>query len=192
MFILYAVVIGVLLGLLLGGRPAGLASLTIHWTPLIVGGLVAQVILFSDAVATRVGDLGPALYVASTLVVVAAMVRNWAIAGLPVTVAGALCNLAAVVGNGGYMPSTPEALAAAGRAVPATYTNSSLVEAPNLWFLTDIFALPRWLPLANVFSVGDVLIGVGIATAIVVTMRRREPAVARPLDAGTAGGAAAH
>ena len=31
---------------------------------------------------------------------------------------------------------------------------------------------PNWLPLANVFSLGDVLIGVGIAVAIVFGMRR--------------------
>ena len=38
--------------------------------------------------------------------------------------------------------------------------------------LTDIFALPAWLPLHNVFSIGDVLIGVGVAVVIVVGMRR--------------------
>jgi len=31
--------------------------------------------------------------------------------------------------------------------------------------------LPSWLPLANVFSIGDVLIGVGVIVAIVLSMR---------------------
>jgi hypothetical protein len=181
MFILYAVVLGILAGLVVGGRPSGLAAIDIRWSPLIVGGLVAQVVLFSPWATERVGDLGPWLYVASTAVVVAAMVRNWRIPGIPITVAGALCNMAAVVANGGYMPASPAALAAAGRTVSGVYTNSSLVPDPALWFLTDIFALPTWLPASNVFSIGDVLVGVGVAAAIVIAMRRRpatSPAVA--------------
>ena len=43
---------------------------------------------------------------------------------------------------------------------------------PALQPLTDIFALPHPIPFANVFSVGDVLIGVGVVIVIVVAMRR--------------------
>jgi hypothetical protein len=54
---------------------------------------------------------------------------------------------------------------------------------PALWPLTDIFALPNWLPAANVFSIGDVLIGVGVAAVIALGMRGRraptEPAAER-------------
>jgi hypothetical protein len=172
MFILYAIALGLVLGLLTGGRAAGLAALRLAWAPVIVLGLVAQVVLFSEPAAARVGDLGPALYVGSTLLVVVAVLRNRSIPAMPVVIAGAACNLAAVVANGGSMPSTPGALAAAGKALPAGYSNSSLAADPALWPLTDVFALPHGLPLANVFSVGDVLIGVGVALVIVFAMRR--------------------
>ena len=43
---------------------------------------------------------------------------------------------------------------------------------PALRPLTDVYALPAGFPLANVFSVGDVLIGVGIAVTIAAAMRR--------------------
>ena len=60
-----------------------------------------------------------------------------------------------------------------GRPVAATtYSNSAIVDNAVLAPLTDIFALPAWLPLHNVFSIGDVLIGVGVAVVIVVGMRR--------------------
>ncbi len=59
------------------------------------------------------------------------------------------------------------------------YTNSIELAAPALRPLTDLFALPAWLPFANVFSVGDVLIGLGVATTIALAMRRSTPA-ARP------------
>jgi hypothetical protein len=41
--------------------------------------------------------------------------------------------------------------------------------------LTDIFAIPAGLPFANVFSVGDVLIAVGIVIAIAIGMQRGDP-----------------
>jgi len=44
---------------------------------------------------------------------------------------------------------------------------------PALQPLTDIYAVPAWIPFANVFSVGDVLIAVGIVIAIVGVMRRQ-------------------
>jgi hypothetical protein len=33
--------------------------------------------------------------------------------------------------------------------------------------------MPAWVPMANVFSVGDVLIGVGVAVAVVAAMHGR-------------------
>ena len=38
--------------------------------------------------------------------------------------------------------------------------------------LTDIFAIPAGLPFANVFSIGDVLIAVGVVLTIAIGMRR--------------------
>ena len=57
-----------------------------------------------------------------------------------------------------------------------------------LQLLTDVFAVPAWVPFANVFSVGDVLIAVGIAWAIAATMRRGVVALSVP-DAQNAPGA---
>ena len=34
---------------------------------------------------------------------------------------------------------------------------------PGIGGLTDVYAMPAWLPFANVFSIGDAIIGVGIA-----------------------------
>jgi hypothetical protein len=172
MFMIYSVVIGLLLGALVGGRPGGLATLEFRWAPLIIVGLLTQVLLFSDPVAERIGDLGPAIYVGSTLLVLAAVARNARIPGLPVVVLGAASNVVAILANGGYMPASREALAALGKTGPVVYSNSSVVAQPALWPLTDIFALPTWLPGANIFSIGDVLIGIGIAAAIAVAMRR--------------------
>ena len=47
--------------------------------------------------------------------------------------------------------------------------------------------MPAWLPVANVFSVGDILIGVGAAIAIVAAMHGRGPRIEAPVVAGHAG-----
>lgn len=169
---LYAIPIALVIGLLLGGRLAGLAELRFRWGWLILAGLAAQVILFSEAVTTRIGEAGVPFYVASTAIVLAALAANWRITGVPLIVAGAACNLAAIVANGGYMPASPAALAAIGRTLGNEYSNSTVVPEPALAPLTDVFAMPTWLPWHNVFSVGDVLISLGVAVVIVAAMRR--------------------
>lgn len=171
MFILYALVIGVILGVALGGRPAGLGSLRFRWSGVMLGGLLVQVVLFSDAVAERIGPLGPPIYVASTTLVLTAVLANRSIPGMAIVALGAVSNLAAIVANGGFMPASRSALVTLGRSDPTTYSNSTTVDNPVLGPLTDIFAMPPWLPFANVFSVGDVLIVVGVVMTIVLAMR---------------------
>jgi hypothetical protein len=172
MFILYSVLVGVGAGLLAGGRLGAIGDMRFRWAALVLFGFVAQVALFSDAVAARVGDLGPVLYVTSTILVVVAVTRNLSIPGMPLVALGAACNLAAIIANGGFMPASPDALAALGKVAPTIYSNSAVVAQPALAPLTDIFALPMWLPLHNIFSVGDVVLGVGVALVIGLAMVR--------------------
>jgi hypothetical protein len=177
-FILYAILVGLALGVLMGGRPAGLADLRFRWSGLFLAGLVVQVVLFSEPVTAVIGDLGAPIYVGSTVLVGAAVLANRTITGMPIVLAGAACNLGAILANGGYMPASAEAMAALGRSAPTVYSNSSLVATPALAPLTDIFALPVWLPWANVFSIGDVLIAIGVIVIMVATMRRPVAALA--------------
>ena len=121
-------------------------------------------------------------------VVLVVVARNLAIPGLPLVLLGGASNLLAMIVNGGYMPVSRAALEAMGHG-PGTsgYSNSALLEHVTLAPLTDIFAMPVWLPVANVFSVGDILIGVGVAVAIVAGMHGRGPRIEAPAVAGPSG-----
>lgn len=185
MFILYAVVIGLALGLALGGKPSRLAHLRIRWSPAIALGLCIQVALFSTPLGDASGDAAPWIYLGSTVLVLAAVLRNLAIPGMALVAAGGASNALAIIANGGYMPVSHEALDAMGRAEQSGYSNSKLVDDVVLAPLTDIFSMPVWVPWANVFSVGDILIGVGIAAAIVISMRRDGPAADEAATAST-------
>jgi len=171
MFMLYAIALGFLCGFALRGRPDGLGTLHFRWAGAAFAGLAAQVVLFAPPVTAAIGDVGALVYVASSAVVLAVVVRNIALPGLPIVAVGAAANLAAIVANGGWMPASASALASLGETLGDGYSNSRVLASPALAPLTDVFALPRWLPFANVFSVGDVLIGLGVAVAIVAAMR---------------------
>jgi Family of unknown function (DUF5317) len=95
------------------------------------------------------------------------LVANRRVPGMPLAALGAALNLLAIAANGGVMPATPAALAAAGLPVGEPgFENSAVVADPRLAFLGDVFAIPASWPLSNVFSVGDVLIGVGLAWGV--------------------------
>ena len=182
MFILYAIPLGILAGYLLGGRLDRLGHLRFRWAPLALLGLAVQVALFSDPLAGVVGDAGPPVYVASTLAVLVAVLRNLDIPGLAIIAIGACSNLAAILANGGYMPADPDAVASIGGIAPG-YSNSSVTTQPALAPLTDIFATPAWLPFSNVFSIGDVLIAAGVAVTIVIAMRMDPAPASADLEA---------
>ncbi len=171
MFMLYALPVGVLAGWAGGGRLAGLGGIRLRWTPLALLGFVVQIVLFFGPVAERVGGLGTPIYIGSTALVLIVVLRNIAIGGLALVAVGAMSNLVAIIANGGSMPASPQALAVLDKAVNPGYSNSVVMTEPALRVLTDIFALPHAVPFANVFSVGDVLIAVGIAWAIATAMR---------------------
>ena len=179
MFVLLAIPVGIVIGLLLGGRLGALADLRLRWVWLAVIGFAIQLAIFSEPIGSWVGSAGPAIYVVSNLAVLAAVLRNVAIPGIAIIAIGAACNLIAIVANGGHMPADPAALATAGIQIDGV-TNSIVVPDPVIRPLTDIFAIPAAIPLANVFSVGDVLIAVGVVVTIALAMRRGgEPAPGR-------------
>src|SRR3954447_3544729 len=177
MLLVYAVAIGIIAGLLTRGRLGALASVHIRLWPVALGGLLFQALLFSSPLAASVGRLGPPLYVLSTTLVLISLIVNARQPGFWLIAVGALLNLTAIVANGGFMPASPDAVAALNGVLvlPTTdYTNSAIATgATTFGFLGDVFVLPHPLPLANVFSLGDLLIGIGGAWFVIATMHGR-------------------
>ena len=180
MFILYAIPVGIVAGYLVGGRLENLGTVRFRLAPLAALALAIQLVLFSPLADGLSQDVVRPVYLVTTALVVLVVLANARLTGVPLIVLGAALNLAAVLANGGAMPAAPGALEALGLGVGG-HTSSILVDRPALELLTDQFAMPAWMPLANVFSVGDVVIGVGVAVAIAAAMRARPPAPA-PAD----------
>jgi uncharacterized protein DUF5317 len=81
---------------------------------------------------------------------------------------GFLANTLVIVLNGGVMPASASAQRLAGIELEAgRFENSVAVAGARLGFLGDVFAIPHPIPLANVFSIGDVLLGLGAAVFLI-------------------------
>ncbi len=177
MLLLYAVVFGLVAGLATRGDIHALGTVKVRFWSVALVGLAFQALLFSSPLAAVVGSLGPSLYVVSTTAVLMALVVNLRQPGFLLILLGALANFAVIVLNGGHMPASPDAFATLTgvAAIPTTNFTNSVLAGPDtvLPFLGDNFVLPRPFPFANVFSIGDVLIGVGGAWFIVATMHGR-------------------
>ncbi len=185
MLLLYAVALGLVAGILTRGSIGALGSVKIKLWPVALIGLAFQLLLFSSPLAAAVGTLGPSLYVVSTTIVLMTLVVNLRQPGFWLIALGAFANFTVIVANGGQMPASPEAFAILNGTplVPTTDFSNSFIATPNtpFYFLADIFVLPRPIPFANVFSIGDVLIGLGGAWFIVRVMHR-QPMVRRAPD----------
>ena len=149
---------------LCGGSLARLADVRFRRAGLIAASLAIQVLIISVIPGDIPELLAAALHVVSYVLATGFVWANRRIPWLWLVAVGGLSNLIAIGANGGVMPASPRALAAAGRALrSAQFRNSTDVANAHLRFLGDVFAVPRGWPLANVFSIGDVVLMLGSA-----------------------------
>jgi hypothetical protein len=175
MFILVVALAGGLLaGALLGGCFANLERLSLRLAWLVVVALLLQIVAFSP-LGARLPHLAViALHIASYGLLLACAAVNLRRPPLMCLGVGLLSNAVTIVANGGYMPASRAALRLAGLPISIQPHNNSVLagSSTHFAFLGDIFALPHAVPLANIFSVGDILIAVGLAWLIAEAMRQ--------------------
>ena len=109
------------------------------------------------------------------LLAAAFLAVNWRVKGVWLVALGGFSNGLTISLNGGTLPARPAALREAGLQVKRTdFVNSGVKAHAHLHWLGDMFAVPKGVPLANVFSVGDVILVVG-AFVVVHSLARRTP-----------------
>ena len=168
MILLLPVALSLLIALLRGGSLNRLAKVPFKhgWLAFVAIGLQVAAVSRQElaAVAAWIFILSYALLVALVLI-------NRRLAGVPILGLGLGLNALATAVNGGYMPVTIEAVERAGlthlvyqletgaRVLGSKNMILSRADA-NLWFLGDVFVIRG--PWPTVFSVGDVLLALGI------------------------------
>ena len=188
MILLVIAAIALVVALARGGDLRALADVPIRHGYLAILAVVTQIVIFSSAWASSsLAPYAPYAYVVSMLLLLAAVGLNWRLPGLFALGLGLLANTFAIALNGGRMPASPAALETAGLseaftqagALGSTANSTLLGPATRVPFLCDIFAVPSWFPLQNVFSAGDVLIALGAAWFFLATLRPRAKLAAK-------------
>ena len=148
---------------LFGGRLRRLADIRLEGSYLLGMALAAQIAVISvfPGASERVNAV---VHMATYGLAAAFVYRNRQIPGVLVIAAGGALNAFCITLNGGTLPARAAALEGAGIATtPGEFVNSGVLEDPKLWWLGDVFYVPGWLPVSNVFSIGDVIIVLGAA-----------------------------
>lgn len=157
---------------LLGGDLRRMSTLRFRGAGLAVFALLGQIAVINVFYESLSLGMAAVLHVATYIPAGMVAVLNRRLPGLPLIALGGGANMAAIGANGGVMPASPSALASAGFTSPeAGFVNSGAVPDAHLAFLGDIWAIPASWPLSNVFSIGDVLLVIGVALLMHRTCR---------------------
>jgi Family of unknown function (DUF5317) len=191
-----AVLVAALSVPLLGGSLLRLQRLKLRWPLTIAASLWIQVVVISLLPSSLPEAVSRSLHLASYVLALAFLWVNRRIPWLWLIGAGGLSNLVAIGSNGGVMPASKTALAAAGLLAKQTddkkaFVNTTYHAGEHLQFLGDIFNTPRGWPLANVFSIGDVLIAVGALLLLHTVCGSRLTRITGPLHGSWSRGSAA-
>jgi hypothetical protein len=156
-------VLAVLSPLLAGGDLRRLGDLRFRGSWVVLLALVAQVVVISVIPGENHAVLA-SVHLATYAAAGWFVVMNRRVPGILVIAVGAASNALAIAANRGTLPASRSALEHAGLHLnPHEFLNSGVLAHPHLAFLGDVLATPSWVPLANVFSIGDVLILCGVA-----------------------------
>lgn len=181
--LLFAVIPGIAIGWLVGGRLSQLGRLRIQGLWLIVVGLAIQVVAMGYVGRSwgAVLTYRPAIILGTYLLVLVGLLRNVRLPGMQIIALGFVLNFLVIAANGGGMPVSYSTLAASGQAylVNGQQTGQYVAQSKDvllpkdqtrLWVLSDVFLTPP--PLTRAASLGDFLTYAGVAVVIAFAMRR--------------------
>lgn len=181
------IALGLVLGLLLGGRIERLAEIRLRLLPVL---FLAVILRFATEFALGADGFGlpallslvealrmPLFTVAYGLLLIT-LWRNREYPGLSLAFIGVASNAIVILVNGGYMPVWMPALQASGLPVQLDSPLHIVLAAgtaPDFFLrlgpLADVIPIPVW-PVQNVASVGDLFLSAGLAGFLFVTLMR--------------------
>jgi hypothetical protein len=145
------------------GRLTAFADLKVRLAWLAPAGIGVQILILK-VVPSGAAGVHEGIHMLSYGLLGAFAWSNRRIPGVPVIMVGGLLNFIAIAANGGVMPADPDI--ARHVAGAEGFVNSGAMEHPHLLFLGDVFATPQSWPMYNVFSVGDIVILLGVVMVL--------------------------
>ena len=188
--ILAALCLVLLLGLMAaGGRVGNLAEIKVKrgWLAPLAFLMQAYLIFIPAETGGGVLSSRSLILIGSNCLLFLVIWYNRHLSGVKLIGLGLLLNFLVIVLNGGFMPITPDTLVQIGydSNAPRLETGYRVARTKNivmepgearLWFLSDIFVIPRPFPIPSALSVGDLLIVVGVFVLLREPMFGNAPA----------------
>jgi hypothetical protein len=148
------------------GRLAALADLPLRRPGLAVAAILLQILIIS-VIPGGHQSFHTTAHMLSYVLLGTFAFCNRHIAGFAIAALGGLLNFVAIVANGGVMPANPDTLASfQGADTNGEFANSQILEHPKLLFLGDTIPTPSSLPIHTVFSIGDLVLMLGVAVLV--------------------------
>jgi hypothetical protein len=173
-FVLVVLASALSLSLVTGGRLRYIENFHLKALPLGVGAFVVQLLIFTSRGESLLGTLLPAVYVLTLLALLAFLLVNRRVFGVPFLLAGLVLNVVVVGANHGRMPTDPQALVATGQGSHAedlvrdgAAANVVLMsDRTHLNFMGDYIVLPFLGDMGSAYSAGDLLALAGEAALV--------------------------
>jgi hypothetical protein len=162
MFVAFMAVVILATVPLAGGHVGRLARIRIRGWWLVAVALLVQVGITGILQGWPHGVL-VGLHLGSYALIGVVIWWNRRLPGLLLIALGGFLNGFVIALNGGTLPASARALAAAGTDLQKNFNNSAVLRHPILSQLGDVVPTPAWLPFRNVISIGDVIALVGVA-----------------------------
>jgi hypothetical protein len=188
MVLVLSIVLALIIGWATGGSIMNVTRVHFRWLPVVVVAALIQVLIFTPILGREelIHRAGPYIYIGTVLATLTVILLNRHIPGMKIVAIGAALNALVIIANGGFMPSPASELHNAGKLTKvesteqtpgSDYVLSNSVIADDdtrLRFLGDVMSIPRGIPMANVISIGDIVLALGIAVTVLRVMHMRK------------------
>lgn len=175
MILAAAFLLSLAIALIRGGHLQRLAEMPLRWgwIALVAFGLQIYQIYYPEPKAEGLLSFHAAILFLSYVLIFAVVWKNRGLPGIKLVGVGLAANFLVMLLNGGYMPITADALDRVGhsRNILGSGPGARVVgtkdivlprESTIAWWLSDIWVVPPPFPIPSVFSIGDLLIAIGM------------------------------
>jgi hypothetical protein len=173
LFIIYAIIIGILIGYIRGGNLKWITNKAMKYVWLIFCSIAIQLVIFSSLPFIKLSPdyIIAALHLVSYTLIIIFILFNIKIPGIAIVGFGSFLNFLVIFLNGGFMPSVSSDLIKNFGKNTIDKNITTMSKHTYLPWLGDIFHLPAWLPLTNNFSIGDIIVALGVCIYFSLNMK---------------------
>ncbi len=176
-----AILIGLIVGLLRGGRFSNLANFSLRAVLLLVAGLILQLLPFFLHVIPFVKDNAALFSFVGLLFAIAFVILNFKITGMPLILLGVLLNALVLLFHNFKMPiqladATSANFVQMKLAIASGAVSNYMLMSNSthiIKYLGKLWLMPSYYPFTKFFGVPDIIIAIGIIWLLQTALKNK-------------------